>query len=113
MHGNGRAAVFGVMVRMSIGTIPNHEWRPVFDLQGYISRCPLLYVPYWLRIRPCMFFKCQLLAASENGILPSESWESASTLSRARNSFATASCFISAAHDNGVWPYHLSFTFTS
>src|SRR3984957_7679145 len=101
MHGNGRAAVFGVMVRMSIGTIPNHEWRPVFDLQGYISRCPLLYVPFWLRICPCSFYKCQLLAASENGSLPSEFGECASTLFRGRNSVPTASCLLSADHDDG------------
>src|ERR1700722_7322337 len=60
MRGNGRAAVFGVVVRMSVGTIPNHEWRPAFDLQGYMSRCPLLYVLYWLRTRPCKSFKCSL-----------------------------------------------------
>src|ERR1700722_1001209 len=105
MCGNRRVAVSDAVVRMSIGTIPHHEWRLAFDLQGYTSRCPLLYVPYWLQIRPCWSFKYSprsLLAADENGVLLSESPESASTLSRARNSFTTASCPISVAHDNGV-----------
>jgi len=34
---SGRVAVSGAVVRMSVGTIPHHEWRLAFDLQGYIS----------------------------------------------------------------------------
>ena len=94
MRGNGGVAVAGAVVRMSIGTIPHCL---VFDLQGYITRCPLHYVPYWLQIQPC-------LSIVGDGVRPSESSESASTSSLIRNSSATASCPFSAAHDNGVWP---------
>src|SRR3984957_16038465 len=82
-----------------------YEWRPAFDLQGYIVHC------FTFRIScesspagPSSAAQGQLLAASQNWVLPSESSEFASTLSRARNSFTTASCPSTAANNNGVRP---------
>src|ERR1700722_2434498 len=139
MRGNGRVAVFSAVVRMSIGTIPHHEWCLAFDLQGYMSRSVLVANPAplvlevqpevncWLRVK--MGSRCPhrrypvrnsfttasrlFKSAHDNGVRPFESLESVSTSSRARNSVTTASFPFSAANDNGVWPYTLSFTFTS
>src|ERR1700722_11060303 len=71
---NGRVAVSGAVVRMSVGTIPYREWRLAFDVHCFTFRIDCEPGPAC----PSCAARRQLLAVRGDGVRPSESSESAS-----------------------------------